>query len=335
MKLKSLTTLLLSAIFAISAQAQNTDRLIKDVCDSLLASLTGNSDDNCLYNAGKVLSCFDVTGKPEWIADFDNDGEKDLIVRVSVKNTEKDTDTQEEEYYIVSIKDGKINKSYLIPGGGASSDGTLTINKINNGKIEATYVENSGSRNIPLTFVFAGERIVEQSYLRCPLADTNKRIFSYRTPYKVERNSVLNEQYEEEQVETLYIDSEDDYISASFHGCNNIYTDFSYSIPYSVPIEQNPIARKEALINLLRFLQGNTRLTSVFSLLIKKVENTDEFEDAEGAILYAAYSLPDSWEAKILIDKFTTPQGDEIGFTINLDKYIVKEQQDFWDKMMR
>lgn len=337
MKLKSLTTLLLSAIFVISVHAQNTDRLIKNACNSLLAALTGNGNDNCLYDigTGKAIACFEITGKPEWVADFDNDGEKDLLVRVSAKNTEEDTNIAEEEYYVVITKDGKIDKTCPIPGGGKYSYGYLTIDKVDNRKIDATYVENNGSRKIPLAFVYTGERIIEQSYLRCQLAGTDKRIFNYWSPYRVERNSILNEQYEEEQTETLYIDSNDDYISASFHGCGNIYTDFSYSIPYSVPIEQDPIARKEALLNLLRFLQENTRLTSIFSLLVKKVENTSIFEETEDAILYAAYSLPDSWEAKILIDKFATPQGDEIGFTINLDKHSGKEQQDFWDEITR
>lgn len=345
MKYKTLTALLL-LVPAVFVKAQNADSLIKNACDDLMVVLTGNAKNNCLYNnTGEVSSCFKVTGKPEWITDFDKDGEKDLLLHISIENKDSDTDISDDEYVAVIMKNGKISETHSIPGGGESAEGTLEINKVDKGLIYATYAENPNNsinsryaplQKIALTFEYQNGQMTEQSYARCPLADMDKRVFNYDTPYIVKRDAVLNEHYENEQIETLYFESKEDYITASFYGCKNIYIDFSYDIPYTASLEQNGAAREEALINLLRFLQENTRFTSVLSLLIKKVENTDEFTETNEALLDMSYSLPDNWVAKILIDKFGTAEGtDEIGFTISLNKYTDKDHTGFWNEMKR
>jgi len=342
-------TILAFALFTIPVKTQNVEQLIKSISDSLLIARTGSTSENCIRDddTGAILSCFTFKGKPEWITDFDGDGENDLVIKSFEEEMGNGGNDYRNDYMVIILKKGKIAEIHPIFGEAKYSHGLLEINKVENGKIYATYEENPASRNSidnhysPLRRVFPvfeyyDGQMMEQSYFNCPIADMDKYIFRKDLLYTVKRNTHLNELYEEEQEEILYFDStKEDYILASFHGCKNIYIQFSYDIPYAQSIEKNSVERKEALLNLLRFLQYNTRYNSTLSLLIKKIEITDDFEKTDDSIVDMIYRLPNNWEAQLLINKISTQEGEDIRFTLNLDRYLEREKIGFWDEIKR
>lgn len=342
-----------TALFLLLAgyiHAQNNDRLIQYVCDSLMSARTGSADENCIPDESGMsfLSCFIITGNTEWITDFNGDGENDLLISVIDEGMGSGGNGFRAEYLVVIMKNGKIAETHSIFGSEKFSMVYLEIKKVQDGRIYAVCHENRKYENysstgsypsepeqVDLIFQYFDGHMVEHSYIKCPMADMDLSIFNNNIVYKVERKIGLNDLYELQQRETLYFDSSEDHIDAVLEGCRNIYLTFSYDILFPSSIESNQTAIKDALINYVSFLSVNTRYTAMLTLLLKKIETTPVFHSAKGNIIEMSYALPDNWEAGIIINKPYYGEEDEVTLTVELSKTTNNLIKNSWNEIKR
>lgn len=341
------TTLIL-LLLSLGLQAQNKNTLIKMVCDSLLAAQTGSANEECIRDkeTDMTLSCFEITSNPEWVCDFNGDGEDDLLVYFMDAGLGGGGNAYGFEYEVVLLKNKKIDSVFTIFGGGKFSYAHMDVTKVKDGKIYATYTENPMARDnfedesplksVNLVFSYKNGMIVEQSYKRCPIADMDKRIFKSTIPFDVERDLSINDLFEEEQIERLYFDKQKkERIYATLGGCKNINLHFSYDLPYFETMENDRALAKETLLSYVKLLEENTRYSSAFKVLYEKLKETAVLPKDEHSIVRTIMSLTNNWEAYMIMNTFSTDEGRGITMVVNLTKSDGSTSGDFWDQIKR
>ncbi len=126
-----------------------TETVIEHVSQKLIAeaiiSYGGEyqSGSHCYKNEeGIILSCFSVETDHNWITDFDNDGDSDLLVRFTDEGLGGGGNAYGYDYKIVLLKNGEIIETFDIFGGGKYSETNLTINAVYDGGVYATQTIN-------------------------------------------------------------------------------------------------------------------------------------------------------------------------------------------------
>ncbi|NDV96064.1 hypothetical protein D0T84_14245 [Dysgonomonas sp. 521] len=340
-------------LIALSAfsYSQTKEKLIAQVCDTLMFAQTNSLTDNCIYDkeSGFAASCFQITGNPEWISDFNGDGEDDLLIYFMDEGLGGGGNAFGYNYIVVLMKNRQIYNTIDIFGGGKFSYGFLQIDEVKDNKIYATYEENPMSRgydeeddsplnSVNLVFSYKDGMIVEESYSKCPVADMDKRIFKSTTPYQVERTLRMNDHFEQEQTERLYFDKDKkDRIYATFEGCRDINLSFSYSLPYMESILTNRELAKENLLSYISVLEENTRYSSTLKALYDKVKGLKDLERDESGynIVQTTIPLNNNWEAYIVMNTFSDSEGRGINIMLRLMKNDSAGTADFWSRMKR
>jgi len=325
--------------------SQNKQSLIKNVTDSLMVAKTGSVNNNCIENweKGRYDSCFEINGKLEWITDFNGDGEDDLLIYIFDEGAGSGGNGFRYEYVVVLMKNGKIEKTYPLFGGEKFSTGLLNIDKVEHGKIFATYRENPKGnyeelpppyKSVNLIFEYTRGMIVEKSYYKCPIAELDKRIFKANSSYPVQRTTQLNELFEIEQREKIFLQLDNSYIYATLSGCDNTQIRFSLEIPYTEDLETDNVFLGRTMLDYIRILQENTRYSSILTLLMKRVQNA-YFYSTPDELFSATYELPNKWEAWVRALKITTEKGEFARLILHLDKKENPEKTFFWDQINR
>ncbi len=349
--MKQTASLLLFFLLTITLHGQDKEQLIKKVCDEILISKTGSKDKECIRDEENdmTLSCFYIHSKPEWVHDFNGDGEDDVLVHFLDEGLGGGGNVFGYSYKLVLMKDGEINEIHDIFGGGKFSYGLLEVNKVEDGKIYATYEENPMSRtdyedesplrSVEPVFEYKDGKIVETSFLRCPIAGMDKRIFKNDIAYKVDRKTDMNDLFEEEQTERLYLrkNDEKDFIFATLSGCRNINLYFSHTIPYLPSIANDREQSRKLLLDFVTLLQENTRFSSTLKQLHDKIITNDFYEESyEGYILKATILLNNNWEANIQMNNYSYMDNNKrISTVIRLDKVDGKRSAGFWEDIQR
>ena len=336
-------------LLSIQSHAQDaTDLLITRVCEAMLLGQTGTLKDECIRDeeTGMALSCYDINSRTEWVCDFNGDGETDIMVYFMDAGLGGGGNAFGYDYKVILMKNDQIGDILSIFGGGKFSYGLLEIDSIRSGRIYATCSENKMSRtdfedetplrSAKLEFEYKDGMMLEQSYLRCPIANMDKRIFKDGTIYKVERNAESNDLYELEQWEKLFLkeDDPDDLILASISGCENINLRFSYNISHTDSISQKHVV-KARIMYFLNTLQENTRYASTLKMLSDKVADIVELESTEYSLVRQEFLLTNKWNAYVLVNEYTTDDKKDLSITINLTKTESSKPDDYWSAITR
>jgi hypothetical protein len=313
-------------------------QIIKDYYDV-------ESDSHCYYDKKTelYLSCYKMETKASWIADFNNDGEKDILFRFIDEGCGGGGNCYGFEYIIAMIKNKKLQKTYSLFGGGKLSYAQLEIDTIMKNKIFATFTENpyanldmpdkSDLRKVGLSFKYEDGRIVEESYKNCQVANMDKRIFKENPRYHIERSIELNDMFEEESNEKMFLDDSAYYL-ASFSGCENINLSFSKTIPNDDELGSNKSLIKKVLAENISFLIENTRYESTLTELLNELKQIKNYEISieSNKQVNIEIQLGKSWFCKLSIIKSNKQYS---WISINLLKKDFGKELGFWENFKK
>jgi hypothetical protein len=289
-------------------------------------------DANCYYeeiNGEKFrLSCFYVKGNLGWIGDINKDGENDVILEVYDEGLGGGGSMYGYDYYVIYLKDKKIIGKDIIFGGGENSFAHLRINLVSNHIIYANLFENTRFeadtlKDKQLEFIWHNNKLVEKSYLNCPLATINKQIFKSGL-LNIKRNISVNDMYEEEQRETLLIDTIS--FSASYTGCKTPELWFFRHSLHDPRIENDIRYKRDKILDNIKFLKENTVFESVFESIMLDIE--------QNGVKNGTIALPNDWLYYMGIDNSSYGGGHkDLRFFIRLFKE--NDALDYWKRIKR
>jgi len=140
----------------------------------------------------RALSCFEVEWNLKWVGDINQDGEDDIVLKVTDDGEGGGGNAYDYEYQVIYLKNSKILKKDTIFGGGKFSRGNIEVDSVSNHTVFASlddaniYDDTFGDTalfnkpNIGLQFSFKEGKLVGNSSSNCPLKGTDKRIFLFR-----------------------------------------------------------------------------------------------------------------------------------------------------------
>lgn len=300
---------------------------------------------NCVYDNTNsyALSCISSSWDLEWISDFNGDGINDLIIQITDEGLGGGGNAFGYSFEIVTLDNEKnIKESYSLFGGGKMSYALLSIDRVANGRIYATYEQNphgygfqevtyDNQKQLPLEFYLEGQNILEKNYTKCPIAEMNKDVFKNDLDLEVKRRSSMDDSFNIEQTEQLYLKDNTHY-NASITGCEDINLYFSHTIPFQSALESNTSAIKNEWLKHIRFLKEHTRYKSVFTELLTEVillspENIiiGEYGGADHQ-----FELSNDWKCFLFVSG-NDEQGSFI--TVRLVKSANPEPLEFWEAL--
>lgn len=344
------TLLLISILISFSVRAQKLDSItLARIREKLIAEELKANDtvydgkDNCIRdNDGHFLSCFSAESSPEWVSDFNHDGNPDAVFQFMDEGLGGGGNAFGYDFRIVLLdKNQKIIDWQSFFGGGKFSFGHLSIDLIHNGKIFTTYEENPFGninydeniplQNVSLTFTFENGKIVEESYKNCPLAQMEKRIFKTDGQFPIQSHLDLDDQFNEELTETIKLNDNTQY-HASLSGCQDLELYFSRTIPYQKNLEKDKNAIQKILLDDLLFLEENT----LFKTLIRSTYNQLQKIEVENIKIgeYGGTDLHLKLEDKWMANLFVSGNEEQGSFiTFRFVKSNGDEELDFWESM--
>ncbi|WP_124635996.1 hypothetical protein [Taibaiella sp. KBW10] len=306
-------------------------------------SATNTKTDNCIRDKdGNFLSCYYASAQPEWVTDFNGDGIADALFHFMDEGLGGGGNAFGYEYRIVLLDQAqKIQKQYALFGGGKMSYGQLNINRVHNGKIEASYEENQFLRgnyedtlnlkSEDLVFSLEGDRIVEAHYHNCPMAMMKKQIFKTDKGLKIEKDIASDDQYNEECTESITMPDRSQY-TAILGGCEELSLHFSRTIAYDKRLETNKAFIKQTLLEELLFLKEHTLYPTVIKAAYDQVQKTQSgsltIEQYGGVTLHL--NMADHWQAHLFISG-NAEQGSFL--TLRFVKAKAGETMAFWESM--
>lgn len=355
--MKKIITLLVFIFLTKNISSQEIDSLVfTNISKQLIDKYLENyylSDKNierredCIFGKeeGFTLSCLSAYWDINWVTDFDGDSINDLIIQITDEGLGGGGNAFGYDFNIVTLdKNQKIKNVYSLFGGGKMSYALLSIDKVNNGKIYATYEQNpygygfkevtfKNKETLALEFLLENDIILDKNYKKCPIAEMNKNIFKKNINFKIDRKVSLNGLYNIEQEEQLYLKDKTHYY-ASISGCEDINLYFTHTTSYKQSLEKDKAKIKDIWLEHISFLKENTRYKTVFSELYTKlikleIKNIElqEYGEANNEI-----TLNNNWKAFL----FTSRNEEQGSFiTIKLIKSVKTEPLNFWESLKR
>lgn len=346
---------LLVSFLSLSVFSQKMDSVfVQDIADQVLTIYLENnylSDDNnqrngdCVFgkSEGFTLSCIYTSWDVDWSTDFDGDSNQDLVIQVTDEGLGGGGNAFGYNFVFVTLDSNKkIKEVYPIFGGGKLSYALLSIDSISNGRMFASYEQNmfaygyeeldeDNLGKVSLQFYMENEMIFEESYKKCPIAEMSKDIFKENTGFKIDKDLSLDDSYNFEQIERLYLNDET-YYFASIAGCEDINFYVTRTIAYNPQLEDNQTAIKKVWLEHIQFLKENTRYKTLFTEMYEKISNLkpqnlsiDEYGGAQKEI-----TLKGNWKCVLFVSG-NPEQGSFI--TIRLTKTEYDEPLEFWEAL--
>ncbi|GEM_PF-2966722 len=340
---------LLSAVHAAYCQAIDSLALNKignQLVKNELKTREGivKPGDNCLRDKeGHFLSCLSAESSVKWVTDFNKDGWPDAVFLFMDEGLGGGGNAYGFDYRVLLLNDKRqITSQYTLFGGGKFSYGHLQIDQVKNGRIYTTYSENPMSRSygegeenlkeIPLIFSFRDNKIIEDSYVSCPLSSMKKQIFKKDTGLKIDSTLEMDDQFNEGYTEVVSMNDGSQMV-ASLSGCEDLELYFSRTIRYKAALETNPIAIKEELLKNLQYLKDNTVFKTIVQHTISQLSGleTNQIAIAKNGGTALHLTLPDGWKTHLFISG-NPEQG--CFTTIRFEKSKSKTgMMDFWESM--
>jgi hypothetical protein len=305
-------------------------------------------NDNCVRDtSGMWLSCFTAESKPEYVTDFDKDGNPDIVFHFLDEGLGGGGNAFGYEYLLLLLDEKQqIKKQYNIFGGGKLSYGQLAIDEVKNGKIFATYEENvfatrgnwddtANLNSISLVFYLQGDTLTEQSYKACPLAALQKKIFKDCDTCTIQRSTHLDDSYNVEAQEQLKLNDHTAF-HASLSGCENLELYFSRTVPFNAKLKSNKKLIQQYLWENIEILSQQT----LYSSLMKQVLQNIKMLPLQNIVMdkYGGSAthmvLQNGWKAML----FTSGNEEQGSFiTIRYVKNASKatSEEDFWETIQR
>ncbi len=353
--MKQLLYILVLLFLTQISTAQELDSLVfQKIADKLIDQSVENYLDkdterrgDCVYSKkeGFTLSCINAHWDKDWHTDLDGDGNDDLLIQVGDEGLGGGGNAFGFNFEIVTLDENKdIKGQYSLFGGGKLSYALLSIDKIENGTIYATYQQNpaaygfedvtyENAEQISLEFTLENDLLLEKSYKNCPVAAMNKAIFRNDINFEIKRTLSLNDAYNLEQTENLILEDGSVYY-ASFNGCEDIEIYFSRTIPYDAALKKDKNKIKNTWVENVLFLKENTRYTSILNEALTQLNNFNslklQLDDYGGTNI--DFTLKNNWTARLFLSG-NEEQGTFV--TIRLDKRNTDEALDFWESFNR
>ncbi|MGJ1385868.1 hypothetical protein ACR782_06670 [Sphingobacterium spiritivorum] len=352
--MKSIVIRLIFAFILFSTTCANAHTLdsviLKQIGDQLVqlklqqAEGKTTAGDNCVRDEdGNFLSCYSAESSPFWVDDFNQDGFPDAVFQFMDEGLGGGGNAYGYNYLLVLLdKEHHILNQYSIFGGGKFSYGHLTIDRVEKGKIYTTYNENPMSRSaydeddielkqVNLVFSFQDNKVVEEHYQRCPMADVKKQIFIPNDRQLIKPTLQPDDQFNEEYTEVITLTDSTQYI-ASLSGCEDLELYFSRTIPFRTELESNRSAIKQELLLNILYLRENTFFKTVLTHTYSQLTNMDKelIETDEHGGTSIKLVLPDKWVAYLFVSG-NEEQGSFI--TIRYERSKLEEAMDFWESM--
>ena len=315
--------LLLVILFnAQSAVGQNKSKIdtlflskiAKQIKKEILESYKNDTisiDDNCYYGTingeKRALSCFEVEWNLKWVGDINNDGEDDIILKITDDGEGGGGNAYDYNYLVIYLKENKILKMDTIFGGGKFSMGNIEVDSVSNHTIlaslddaniyDVTFDDTAlyNKPNIGLQFKYKEDKLVGSSYSNCQLKGTDRRVFKPELT-NVERHFGINEIFEEEQEESLKMDDHKS-IRVENTGCQNVKLSFVINVPYYENWEKDTLSRNKEWLSSVEFLKNNTRFEDLFNEIYRDIEK-------DGTDLKIGIVLPNGWRYSLFIHDY-------------------------------
>ncbi|MGJ1433053.1 hypothetical protein ACR79M_15875 [Sphingobacterium spiritivorum] len=352
MKLTSIYLMLCMLILSsMSIYAQTLDSIaLAKIGDQLvqleLQQAEGKTTpgDNCVRDEdGNFLSCYTAESSPLWVNDFNHDGFPDAVFQFMDEGLGGGGNAYGFNYIIVLL-DAKqtIIDQYSIFGGGKFSFGHLSIDRVDKGKMYATYDENPMSRSasdndddelkhVQVVFSLQDNKIVEETYKNCPVADVKKQIFNSDNQQQLKITSGMDDQFNEDYTEVITL-SDRTQFTANLSGCEDLELYFSRTIPFKKELEFNKSSIKQELLLNILYLRENSLFKSILTQTYLQLTNLNKelikTDKDGGAALH--FTLSDKWAANLFISG-NEEQGTFITIRYVRPKYA--ESMDFWESM--
>lgn len=327
------------------------DRISKVLVDRYINSYLSNGNTerqaDCIYgkNEGFTLSCISAKWDIEWVTDFNGDSIDDLIVQIMDDGLGGGGNAFGYDFNIVILdKNKNIKDTYTLFGGTKMSYALLSIDRVENGIIHATYIQNpyaygfdnvtfDNSDQVQLEFIFEDNQILDKNYKKCPLAKMNKDIFKNNIDFRLERKQALDASFNSIQEEKLYL-KDGTFYFAHISGCEDLNLYFTHTIPFKKQLESNRYDIKNTWLEHIQFLKENSRYKTVLNELYTKLSHLENSKIAlqkyGGA--NSDFLLSNNWKANVLVSG-NEAQGSSI--SIRLIKTLNDKQLEFWEALKR
>ena len=337
------------ALFSQRVVESDLDRISEQLLDSIFHSRVSDDGmyvrrDDCLYGVEEelTLSCFSVGYELNWISDLNGDSIGDLLLAIEDTGLGAGGNNYGYDYEVITLDAQKrIKDKYQLFGGGKFSYAGLSIDSIANGRIYAMYQQNPNAYyeeedferdSVALEFFIENGKLHEVHYATCPLSEMNKRIFRNDLDYPVDRLQQLDQSYNEEQVETLFL-ADSAYYEANLSGCENIELNFNHSFPYNAALKTNKYLIKSTWVEHLNFLISSTRYSSMLSEVIEQLSKRKHqtFVPDEYGGFGESFVLKNNWTCSLYLS------GNEEQYSYVTVRFSKKVTEDlpFWEELKR
>lgn len=341
--------LLSTSLFSQSLSESDLNRISEQLLDSILND--GVTDDgmyvrqdDCIYGVKEdlTLSCFYVGGSVNRIADLNGDSISDLVLRVEDIGLGCGGNNYGYDYEVIILNAEKsIREKYSIFGGGKFSYAHLSIDSLANGRIFATYRQNPFAYyeiddfepdSLHFEFFIENGKLQEVHYAACPLSEMNKRVFRNDLDYQIERSLGLDDSFNEEQNEVLFL-ADGSHYNAWIRGCETIDLGFNHSFPHNPSLKTSKSLVKSTWIEHLDFLIATTRFSSMLSEV--REELTKRKHQAFMPYKYGGFEekfvLKNNWTCRLWL----SGNEDQDSYVAVLFKKEVTEELEFWEELKR
>lgn len=244
-------------------------------------------ENSCIYDSDDIrMSCLEIDWKKEWMQDFNNDGNLDMVFEFIDLGLGGGSERSFIREIIVALlnADGSILKYYSVYGGDYTSESKLTIDQVKDQKIHATYTDEYNPKNSrKMTFYCKDGRLMESKTESCSVAKKVTEVFkssgnlNKNTYYKYDFNFFENLQ---EQINL----EDKSYYFVSVSGCSTANILISH---HDLNLESINKNKASILQNELKFLEENTVFKTEMKQLqelVVKAKESDYTKDDYGTI---------------------------------------------------
>lgn len=341
-----------------SATSDDYSEIFKIIIDqyirlNYMTDKNNSRSGDCIYGQkeGFALSCITSHWEKDWITDFDKDGQNDILIRLTDEGLGGGGNAFYFCFKIVTLTQNyEIKDVYTIDGGGQGTLALLSVDTLKNGKIYTTLEQNprgylfaevthENKQSTPLVFYLENNRIIEQSYSNCQMAEMNKTIFKEVLDCNysyINRESVLDISYNEKQTENLVIDSNSSY-SADLSGCENFHLNFSHLTTYIYLLRNDKKSIKKNWLTFFEFLINNTRYKTLLTNLRLELNTLDysKIEINELGRPFVSLELKSGWKAEIFTSEVDFLNKKKSVVYLTISKIENNEALPYWDAILR
>jgi hypothetical protein len=321
-------------------------RISEQLLDSILNERVSDDgmcfrQDNCLYGVEEdlTLSCFTIDWDLNRVFDLNGDSMPDLLVRVIDEGLGGGGNMYGYDYEVIILNaEKRITEKYSLFGGGKFSYAHLSIDRVTNGRIYATYRQNPYTYDdedvemdsVKLEFFIENNQLREAHYAACPLSAMDKRIFRNDLEFRVDRSPSLDDAYNEEQIETLFLADSTHYY-ASLNGCESMELSFHHSFPFDESLQTSKSLIKSTWIEHLDFLIASTRYPSMLSEVREQLSKPKHqaFVPDEYGNFNESFVLKNNWTCRL----FLSGNEAQSSYVSILVENEAMEELTFWEEL--